>query len=799
MWVNFEDMKYMELKVPKPEKDQVLVKIQAAALNPCEWKFPMGMESPIEWKASYPLVLARDCAGIVVAKGSDVDNHLQIGDVVWANQGPYKQGCAADYAALKADLVAHAPSSLPIEEAAVIPTASLTAMDALRFGAAPWYGGNKTVVFLGGSGGVGHLGIQMAKAWGATQVITTCGTSHVAFCKSVGADVVIDYHKQQWHEVVEPRSVDLFIDLVGEKGTGDQAYEVIRENGFFVTLLPFSLPSRKAKASRPDIKHVFSNTDYWHYRDLEIIRELVDAGKLKPNIDKTYTFDELVPAFKYLMDGHTTGKISIVPPSSCGIFCTADSDCSRCGTSGKCSKASEKFPAIASSCVDAPPNPPKDPAPNTNNTVWPSQFTCDVETWAYNDWSDHLGIAKGKFYYDAIGGRSRSDWFPYTNGKNSTQIWLPSWDKSQKSKYYVKSGPLCMYFPIKDVDTVGVVNLIRPSWIRDVDKLGVVEYMGREKVKGEWTDHYAATYNTLDGKDQHNQTIVFATFTSIGLGKTPTGFPLRLTGGNINISPNGQPRLMSAWYSNPNMGPGAVKDDDFKAPGGICIPVAGEEAATFFGTAEVTSAQIGDRAFVKRAHFLPHARPALSDLKRARTKVPRADKTGQTFPEAMVQLNKVLVRDLELSSQHCEAFSVEQLHEIQKELFAARSPALQDLYSGHDNRALRYASHTDLFASHEDQLAAATQSHLGTMIRDGLCHELVMMYVHHLTESARSELKSGAFVLPRLPERDMHLPPEGQDSMAVGVHKEYVEQVTCTICHMGSSGPTTMSDEAIAV
>merc|ERR1712232_94672 len=115
---------------------------------------------------------------------------------------------------------------------------------------------------------------------------------------------VIDYHKQDWKQVVDKVSVDLFIDMVGEEGTGDAAYDVIAENGHFVALLPFSMPSRKSKRARPDVTPVFSNTEYWHYRDLEIVRELVDAGKLKPHVDKTYTFEELVPAFKYLMKGH---------------------------------------------------------------------------------------------------------------------------------------------------------------------------------------------------------------------------------------------------------------------------------------------------------------------------------------------------------------------------------------------------------------------------------------------------------------------------------------------------------------
>lgn len=310
--VNFEDMKYLEIPVPVPESDQVLIKVEAASINPCEWKFPMGMESPLDFLPSYPLVLGRDCIGTVVSVGSGA-TRVKVGDVVWANQGPFKQGCASTYAALKEEIVARAPTKLPIIESGVLPLVSLTALDALRFAGINATAKNMTVLILGGSGGVGHVAIQMAKAWGASNLITTCGTSHVEFCSSMGSDKVIDYHKEDWHTMLAKRSVDAVIDMVGLKGTGDKAYDILRENGFFVTLLPFSLPSISSKMKRPDIKHLFSNTVYWHHQDLELVADLVDAGKLKPHIDKTFSFEELVPAFHYLMEGHTTGKISVVP------------------------------------------------------------------------------------------------------------------------------------------------------------------------------------------------------------------------------------------------------------------------------------------------------------------------------------------------------------------------------------------------------------------------------------------------------------------------------------------------------
>merc|ERR1712232_1028270 len=118
--------------------------------------------------------------------------------------------------------MSHAPSKLPVVEAAVLPLVALTSLDALRFcGGNKTSLPNKTMLILGGSGGVGHVLIQMAKAWGASQIITTCGTDHIDFCRSVGAHEVIDYHKQDWHAVLKAHSVDAVLDLVGRSGTGD--------------------------------------------------------------------------------------------------------------------------------------------------------------------------------------------------------------------------------------------------------------------------------------------------------------------------------------------------------------------------------------------------------------------------------------------------------------------------------------------------------------------------------------------------------------------------------------------------
>merc|ERR1712217_405982 len=119
-----------------------------------------------------------------------------------------KEGSLAQYVSVDESIVGHAPTKISLQEAATLPLVALTGLEAFTFAKAPWTSA-PTVVVLGGSGGTGHTGIQLAKALGAKKVISTCGTEHVAFCESLGADVVIDYHKDDWHTVIAANSVDV--------------------------------------------------------------------------------------------------------------------------------------------------------------------------------------------------------------------------------------------------------------------------------------------------------------------------------------------------------------------------------------------------------------------------------------------------------------------------------------------------------------------------------------------------------------------------------------------------------------
>lgn len=309
--VHFDDLQSVKISVPHPSHGQVLVKVAGSSVNPVDWKL---IESSYAASWSYPHVFGRDCAGMVVSVGEGV-SRLKVGDAVWADNAQ-AEGCYAEYVALNETIVGLAPSKVTLAEAAVLPLVSLTGLEAFQFAGAPWPAKDKTALVLGGSGGTGHVGVQLAKALGASKVITTCGTDHVEFCSMNGADQVIDYHKADWHTVIPARSVDVIYDTVALSGTGNLAYDVLRDGGHFITLLTQGLADSATAAKRPSVKQEFFLTDSSSYRNLDILKELVDAGKLRGHIEATFSLDRVAGAFNHSMGGHTAGKVSVVPATS---------------------------------------------------------------------------------------------------------------------------------------------------------------------------------------------------------------------------------------------------------------------------------------------------------------------------------------------------------------------------------------------------------------------------------------------------------------------------------------------------
>lgn len=153
----------------------------------------------------------------------------------------------------------------------------------------------------------------------------------------------------------------------------------------------------------------------------------------------------------------------------------------------------------------------------------------------------------------------------------------------------------------------------------------------------------------------------------------------------------------------------------------------------------------------------------------------------------MQSLNRVLTNIDSLNVKNCSEFSLDELHATQLTLFNARSPALDKVYSGaSDTRRMVHKHLASMQNDHQQQVGEAEQSDLASKVRDGVCHETVMWYVHHLTETARQEVHVH-IVLPLLPEvKHANLAPDAEDA-AQNVHERYNVQISCAICHVSAA------------
>jgi len=258
-----------------------------------------------------------DVAGIAVALGPGVER-IQVGDEVWGQAThslPAAGGTFREYVAIPEIVLGLKPKSMNMIEAGATPLVALSGYGSLTSAA----GGPRfekddvTVLVLGGSGGTGHVGIQIAKAMGASQVIATCSGANTEFVKSLGADKIIDYHKENYYEVLASKSVDVVYDCVCQPGSGDQACAIIKDGGHFVSLGPNALPSESAKRKRADINSYFTICafDAVKHDRIDAVAAMVEQGLLKVHIHETYKLDDISKAFTHLNTGRTIGKVAL--------------------------------------------------------------------------------------------------------------------------------------------------------------------------------------------------------------------------------------------------------------------------------------------------------------------------------------------------------------------------------------------------------------------------------------------------------------------------------------------------------
>jgi NADPH:quinone reductase-like Zn-dependent oxidoreductase len=302
-----------EIKKPVPTENQVLVKIHAASLNfgnlvllngkPFLARFAFGLTRP---KYSIP---GGDIAGTVEAVGKDV-KLFQAGDEVFGDLSVCGWGGFAEYATVPENALALKPSNISFEEAAATPMAGVTALQGLR-DKGKIRSGQKVLVY-GASGGVGTFAVQIAKCFGA-EVTGICSTRNQEIVRSLGADHIIDYTKEDVLQSEE--RYDLILGVNGSNSIS--AYRrVLRPNGNFVHVGGSESQLFQTLFLGPFIsmtgnKKISSLLQRANQKDLNYMKELLENGKVKPIIDKRYKLSEVAAAFKYFQEGHARGKVVI--------------------------------------------------------------------------------------------------------------------------------------------------------------------------------------------------------------------------------------------------------------------------------------------------------------------------------------------------------------------------------------------------------------------------------------------------------------------------------------------------------
>jgi len=301
-----ERLEMADIPRPSPGPGHVLVRVIASSVNPVDWKRASGKLRLI-MPVTLPAVPGFDVAGDVVELGPGVTGYA-IGDRVHAriatSLGP---GACAEYAVVGLDVLAKAPAGMDPGEAAALPLAGLTALQGLRDRAGlPLEGARERVLVVGASGGVGHIGVQIARASGAT-VVGVCSGRNAALVSSLGAHDVIDYTKPNPYRGQAP--FDIVLDCVGGNpfpwiamlGRGGRYASPMPGPGVFLRSLLNPLTGKKARAVM-----LKSNA-----ADLRVLDRLVEAGKLRVAIDRRYPLTDLRAAWERSMSGRVAGKIVI--------------------------------------------------------------------------------------------------------------------------------------------------------------------------------------------------------------------------------------------------------------------------------------------------------------------------------------------------------------------------------------------------------------------------------------------------------------------------------------------------------
>jgi NADPH:quinone reductase-like Zn-dependent oxidoreductase len=305
-----EVLQIKEVEKPAPKEGEVLIKVHAASLNYGDQALVTGKPFFIRLmgygllKPKYSII-GTDIAGTVEAVGANV-KHFQSGDAVFADISEHGFGAFGEYVSVPEEALMSKPANLTNEEAAAVPQAAVVALQGLRK-EGQLQAGEKVLV-NGASGGIGTFAVQIARALGA-EVTGVCSTRNMDLVHSLGADHVIDYTREDFTR--SEQRYDLILDIVANRPVADHL-RVLNPGGRYVACA-FNLTSLvfgpvMSKAGGKKVCSLIHKPDV---KDLAFLKELLEAGKVVPVIDRRFPLCEAAKALQYLADGHHRGKVVI--------------------------------------------------------------------------------------------------------------------------------------------------------------------------------------------------------------------------------------------------------------------------------------------------------------------------------------------------------------------------------------------------------------------------------------------------------------------------------------------------------